>query len=662
MEQRKVGSFRRKLIIMIMIQTVIAISILVTVNALNTVNILKSNLEISSQDMIEQIDRSLGYIIDDLKGVSVYFSERQDIHRLVKNKDNFDTMFKDFELLANQYPNAMNVYAATPAKDMFLYPTTQLPEGYDPTGRDWYMGAVASEGAFVTDPYVDAGSGSLVFTVSKAIRDNNEVIGVFAIDVAMTSLAAELNNIVVGKTGYPVLVDKDYNTLTHKNQDLVGKPLPVDVIVNEMKAKDASVIRYNYDNDDKLAVYKKSNAMNLFILVALPFSDIQSDINQVLLSSIIIGLISLIISIILAYTVARIITSRIKIIATGLERVKDGDLTAVVQIKSNDELELLAQSVNVTVSNLKNMLLDIQKVASDVTDSSQVLADTAEQTRVSAEEVTRTAEEISKGAVEQAEEAEISAHMTNTLAQGIDELTSSTTYMNQLAQETTTSNRVGVDAVKGLRSKTEENDKATREIEISISELDNKSKEIGNILVTISSIAAQTNLLALNASIEAARAGEHGRGFAVVADEIRKLAENSKSATEDIQEIVSNIQKDTSQTVAIMHEVKMRSTEQSDAVNHVHEAFEKTSSNIQAIIDQINNITGFMQKMNEQKNNIVMSITNISSISEETAAASEEVTASMEQQTTSTDEVANLANNLHELAADLQKAFARFTI
>jgi methyl-accepting chemotaxis protein len=337
-------------------------------------------------------------------------------------------------------------------------------------------------------------------------------------------------------------------------------------------------------------------------------------------------------------------------------------LTTHVQVKSNDELELLADNLNSTVEGLKMIMSGIYEVAEKVTDSSKVLAETSEHTKNSGIEVTRTAEEISKGATEQAEESEVSANMTNTLAISIDELNEGTRLMGSLALDSNNLNQAGLSVVKELKTKTSENEVATRRVEASITELDLKAKEIGNILDTITSIAAQTNLLALNASIEAARAGEHGRGFAVVADEIRKLAEDSKNATQDIQKIVVNIQQESTQTVEVMKEVKLRGDEQTIAVGHVNEAFDSISSNIEAINNQINRITEHMVKMNNDKDNIVMSITNISAISEETAAASEEVTASMDQQLASTEEVARLANDLNVMATELKGALATFKL
>ncbi|MCF8020657.1 MAG: methyl-accepting chemotaxis protein [Vallitaleaceae bacterium] len=656
------GSFRRKLIFIIVIQTLLVVTLIVLASTFSTLAILKGNLERNSNDVITEIERGIDNTLDDLKGVAGYFSNQEDVMLLATQGTQEREVLNAFEKFSDAYPNIFNIYMATPAKDMYLYPPTQLPEGYDPTERDWYKEAAASGEVSISDPYVDAGTETVVFTVSKAIMSGDELVGVFAVDVSLAELSQALNSIVIGKTGYPTLIDKEYKVLTHKDSSLLNELLPVEIIVEAMKKNDSNQLRYNYDGESKIAVYKKMDNINMFILAALPVSDIQDDINVVMWTGIGLGAIALVVSGVIAYFVAVFFTRRIRTIAVGLEKVSQGDLTTHVTVKSNDELELLANSLNTTVDNLKYIIGDIQSVANKVNDSSKVLADTSNQTKNSAVEVTRTAEEISKGAVEQAEESEAGASMTNTLAEGIDELTESTKLMDELASDSNNLNDMGVKVVNELRNKTSENEVATKRVETSILELDSKSKEIGNILDTITSIAAQTNLLALNASIEAARAGEHGRGFAVVADEIRKLAEDSKNATQEIQDIVINIQNESSQTVAVMKDVKDRGKEQSIAVEHVNEAFNSISSNIKDITLQIESINRHMLKMNDDKDNIVLSITNISAISEETAAASEEVTASMDQQLESTEEVAKLANDLNEMAHTLRESLSRFTL
>ncbi|NLK20698.1 MAG: hypothetical protein GX308_01145 [Epulopiscium sp.] len=123
-----------------------------------------------------------------------------------------------------------------------------------------------------------------------------------------------------------------------------------------------------------------------------------------------------------------------------------------------------------------------------------------------------------------------------------------------------------------------------------ITSLSKSSSEIGNISQIITSISSQTNLLALNASIEAARAGEHGKGFAVVAEEVRKLAEQSSKSAEDITNLISGLQQQTSEVSEIMSSSAAEVTETVTAVNKAGDAFESINQFVETILTQSNTI------------------------------------------------------------------------
>ena len=207
--------------------------------------------------------------------------------------------------------------------------------------------------------------------------------------------------------------------------------------------------------------------------------------------------------------------------------------------------------------------------------------------------------------------------------------------------------------VSELRKKTEQNNRSTDQIGSEIVELDADIARVGDILAAIDSIAEQTNLLALNASIEAARAGEAGKGFAVVAEEIRKLAEESKSSSNDIKDIILAVQGKSSETVKAMEEVKEINAEQNESVDKVGHSFDTISALIEDISIKLEEMGRSIEDMNRDKEAVVSAMENISSVSQETAAASEEVTASVEQQSLANDEVSRAADSLNGLSEKL---------
>ncbi|MBC7961110.1 MAG: methyl-accepting chemotaxis protein [Vallitaleaceae bacterium] len=660
-KKQKRGSLRRKLVLLILCQASLVILLVAIVNYLSTVKMLKHSLQDSSHQVISEVENSIHYFASGLLGGVEYFAQKESVINFEKNASGQADVLKEFEIYQKANPSISNVYMGTPSKGMYIVPSQELPSDFDPTSRPWYQKAAAEGKGIITEPYVDEATKKLVFTVATPVYDDQKtLVGVFAFDISFEEFSQKMNEIVISQTGYPLLINSEYIVLTHPNVDLIGKEIPSPEIIAAMKLSPEGAIRFQYDGEEKIAVFKEVNELGVSIIGVVPMSDIENELNKVLTNILLVGLVAILISVILAFLVALLITNRVKVVVTALDYVKKGDLTNKTNLKTTDEIGQLADSLNETIDGIRAIISDIQVVSNLVATSSDTLSSTADETRTSAEEVTKTAEEIAKGATEQAEEAEKGAIMTGNLAIKIDELSKSTLSMLRLAEEATTSNQQGVQSMMVLQDRSKENDEATLRIESAIIALDQKAKAIHQILSAITAIAAQTNLLALNASIEAARAGEHGKGFAVVADEIRKLAEDSRKATQDIQVIVQSIQVESNQTVDIMKDVKTRSGEQSNAVGSVNTAFGLITKRIEDISRKIDAINNSVVDMNAEKDNIVMAISNISSISEETAAASQEVTATMEQQTSSTYEVANLANHLNELSNQLQNAISKF--
>jgi methyl-accepting chemotaxis protein len=657
---------RGKLIGFFVVSAVIPLIILSSVLYFRLREEFKVNLEVSMSQITEEINHTLSYYNQGLEDGVSYMANEAWALELATEGTGTEDVFALFERYMKHHPYITNMYIGDSQGNMYLYPEQELPADYDPRIRAWYKGAESTKATIVTDPYADASSGSLTMSVASPIITNGEVVGVMSFDIFMTELSAEITEIQIGSSGYPVLVGRNEEgqliTLTHKNPDLIGDVIPVPEIIEAIDSGSQDAIRYTYEGTSKIAVYKGIEGQDTYILATLDVSEIDDNVSAVVIIALIVMLISVVVIILFAYMVSGFLTGDLIKVGHSLSKIKDGDLTIITQIKSKDEIGELADNLNGTVGGIRTIVGELKSISDDVATSSRTLATTAEKTSQSAEEVTRTADEIARGASEQATEAEKSTIMTSNLSDQMDELSVNTGSMLENVREVMDANTAGIESMGLLHEKSQENNEATERIEKAINALDEKAKEIGNILVTITSIADQTNLLALNASIEAARAGEQGKGFAVVADEIRKLAEDSRSATEDIRVIVQNIQEESNSTVGIMEEVKTRSVEQLDAVNESNKAFELITDKVGTISSKIESINDFVTEMNDKKDEIVLAISNISSISEETAAASQEVTASMEQQNASVDEVAQFATQLDELANRLMARFEQFKV
>lgn len=628
----------------------------------------------SSSILVEEMNTNAESVLSLISDqVHDYFDMHLASVRIAGNNDNVSNaytkfnaqnemmnMFKDY---INEYENVLNIYLGTERKDFFIWPETDLPEGYDPTGRPWYQQAVESGEAIWTDPYVDAFTGNMIISAAMPVHDSrNKFVGVLAIDLSLEELSKQITSIKIGETGYPYLFDNNYNFMIHPDSEKIGKPSGIEALDDFVKNRKTGLVEYTFEGVDKYASVGYVKDLGWPIAASLPVDEMNRKSAKILTSIGIIGLLTLAVAGIVTAFFARSIVKPIILIGEEMEKVKDGDFTRHANVKSNDEVGILAVNFNDMIRQVRELVASAKMVAEKVSVSATDLAATAEETSALSSEVSKTVDEIAKGASDQAIEAEKGAQLVFGLDRKFGELSAGTSQMGQSAEAAIVSSAEGLKSVSELMDKTRESNESTNKVGEAILALTDKSNNIKVFVETISSIAEQTNLLALNASIEAARAGEHGRGFAVVADEIRKLAEGSNEAAEEIRKIVAEIMDENKRAQSIMKDVDLIAERQTSAVEGVNDSFERISGLIDEITSKVKETSVFVDEMNEDKNMIVSAIENISAVSEETAASTEEVSASVEQQANAVDDVARAAEELNNLADSLNGEISRFKV
>lgn len=389
----------------------------------------------------------------------------------------------------------------------------------------------------------------------------------------------------------------------------------------------------------------------------------DSDLNMLRIVVVLSILGTTILAVFIANIVGNNIKNSVEIIKRGIANIAEGNLSEVVQIKTGDSFEELAEELNKGIKNMHTLVSTINAGADILLNSSESITIMADGTTASSLDVTKAIESISKGAIDQSNNVHESVNSMEALSAQLNDIMFISENMTNLSE---LSNKIieedGQRVIKLLLDKYERSKNNSFEfhnVVLDVSESTNKINVISN---SISQITEQTNLLALNASIEAARAGDAGRGFAVVAEEIRKLAEQSKHSTAEIKRIVDEIsQKSIKATVAI-EESNMVMKEQEEAVNQTKEIFDKILVDVDEIKKSSFEIKNFAEFINTNKEVVVKELEEVSQISEQVAAATEEVTASTEEVSATMETLNQSTIELEGIAKELKTEINRFKL
>lgn len=492
-------------------------------------------------------------------------------------------------------------------------------------------------------------------------NNSNKSVGYIIIDVKTSFIQDILDNAQISDNSIKGFVLEDGSQVLSGDSDI--KFTDTDFYQEALTGENLQGSKeVSYEGADYLFTYSRIEGTNMLVCAMVPQKEIMAGAQAILRYTLIAVAICAVIAIVVGSVLASGISKAIRKVNRVLKKTSDGDLTGQISMKRKDEFNVLSSSITNMIGSMKDLILKMTNVSGHVSDSAVQVGTNSEVLLEVTKDITEAVDYINSGISQQAQDTESCLEQMNGLAERINVVHENTDEIREIAQEAQGAIENGMVIVANLGEKVQGTTEVTETIIREIRELNKESIAINSIIGTINEIAEQTNLLSLNASIEAARAGEAGRGFAVVSEEIRKLAEQSGNAGNQIGEIINHIQERLAATIETAGLAGESVAFQTEALNNTVDVFKNISQQVSKLAEDVEKITQSVGGIEQAKEDTMNAIESISTTSNQTESASEELARSTEKQLQAVEVLNDAVKRLQMDAEDLDTSVSIFKV
>lgn len=511
----------------------------------------------------------------------------------------------------------------------------------------------------VIDEVLNIDNDSYAIRMVKAFYRQNSFL---AMDIDKQAVLDVLNKLNLGEKCRVVFLSGDGRELHQDGNSealIYGTDFYQAALAGELSA--GYMENVEMDGAGQLFLYRKISDTGAMVCALIPHTEITKQVAGIKYLTMLVILIAVVLALGVGSGICISINRAIRYFVNKMECLANGDVSIRLHTKRKDELGTLAIHMNHMLESMDSLMGNAKGVSLKVADSAKRVANSSEILSESSFHISGSINQIEAGLSRQAKDAEDGVVILDSLANQIGIVNHETLEMIGITDLTNESLQDSFVKIQALKDKAEEASIITQEVITSIKELNLKSNLIEGIVDTIDAISQETTLLSLNAAIEAARAGAAGKGFAIVADSIKKLAEQSLNAANQIRHIVSEINHGTLQTVAVANNAGEVMELQGKAMIGVGEAFALMTGQVQTLVQKVEAIVSSIEKMQSEKEKSVKIMDSISGVTKESAMTAGTVNGKTRNQVQVVEEMETLSESMLLQVRQLETALERFS-
>lgn len=550
---------------------------------------------------------------------------------------------------------------------------------YSVSQREYFQRSVKGE-VYTSDILVDLVTKERIIAVSAPYYENGKIVGILVGVKNVDFINDMCSTFKWGESGIIAVYDDETSIVGHTNREIVKSELNIlneakvnpdykklgDFFANDVKNKEFGTGKYFFYGNNKVAGFYNIPKRNLTILSSINESEIYSGINNLsfYVSLVILGITlasAVLIYLLVASTISRVFVN----LKNDLEQIANYNLAAKSKqdySSRRDEVGAIYKSCLALKDNLLNIVQHIRQSAHNLGTASGALTEKCEEANRVVFEISNSVEDIAKGATSQAEDTQNGVLKVQQISDLIGKNKATLENLNDASIQTEQLKNDGLKTMRLLLDSTQNSQEISKDIKYAMNQTQSSVESIKAAGEMIKSIADQTNLLALNAAIEAARAGDAGRGFSVVAEEIRKLAENSGSFTEQINNSVNELLSRTVYAVDKIDESSNIVAAQSHNVSEIEEKFNGIANAINELRAYISSMVASNEEIAASQESLFTIMESSSALSQEYAASTQEIAALAQSQNQSFKVIESESVALSKLSTDLNTLIDKFVV